>query len=240
MSDSPMGKETKKILLDFLEKEIDSTANKIIVLKERQDHFAYGQLQVLMTFRRLLSDTVTDELVEPKPQRTDLDRGFVSALEKVLVQMGLMEQKALSQRFESQLTASQKRQAASPILYADIIQKISDDKSKLVIGSDLERNRVSPVVKITPPKPQSVPPEFKAFLENEINTAAKKIIDKKSLEFDHYANGKLSYLLTLRRWMDGTSTKEDLGLHDAVNDVLQRANIRTSSTSYLSEMLKKP
>ncbi|PYC27142.1 hypothetical protein DMX06_04370 [Pseudomonas mosselii] len=99
---------------------------------------------------------------------------------------------------------------------------------------------MSSAVKTTSPKPQSVPPELKAFLENEINTAAKKIIDKKSLDFDHFANGKLSYLLTLRRWMDGTAAKEDLGLHDAVNDVLQRAKIRTSSTSYLNEMLEKP
>lgn len=41
-----MKAEAKQALLDFLEQEINSAAQNIINLKHRQDHYAYGQLQV--------------------------------------------------------------------------------------------------------------------------------------------------------------------------------------------------
>ena len=77
---------------------------------------------------------------------------------------------------------------------------------------------------------------FKDFLEVQINAAAKQIQDKKNPGLDHTAYGQLSYLLSMRRVVDGTSTKEDLGVHDAINDVLQHLGIIDANKTYLSHL----
>lgn len=209
---SLLSQETKEALLDFLEEEIDSAAEKIVRLKDRQDHFAYGQLQVFLTFRRILSDTVTDELIEPPAQRTDIDRGFLVALGKTLFQFGLLDTDRLASCFESQLKPED-------LAIAPPSSRAAQLQSK------------------KPPKPQPVSEDIKTFVEAYINKAAQKIVDKKNHGFDHIANGQLGYLLTLRRWYEGTSTHEDLGLHDAINDVLQKAKIKTEGKTYLSALL---
>ncbi|MFT0520451.1 hypothetical protein [Pseudomonas faucium] len=240
MSKKLMEKGQKAKLLEYLEKEIDGAAQKIIKLKDRQDHFAFGQIQVFMTFRRILSDTVTDELIEPPAQRTDLDRGALSALDRILVQLGLIEHGALIGQFESQLTAQQKRVASSPVLASDMLERraAGDGKDSLTVASDLDRAKsAAAAAAARQPKPQPVSAELKAFVEAQINSAAKKIIDKKKVEFDHFATGQLGYLLTLRRWVEGTSTPEDLGLHDALNDVLQKGQVVSERSSYLKALL---
>ncbi|MFB4391548.1 MULTISPECIES: hypothetical protein [unclassified Pseudomonas] len=68
---------------------------------------------------------------------------------------------------------------------------------------------------------------LKDFLEANINVAAKQIQDKKRVDLDHIAYGQLSYLLSLRRVIEGTATREDLGVHDAINDVLERLGVIT-------------
>ncbi|MEN5304706.1 hypothetical protein [Pseudomonas sp. TWI628] len=78
--------------------------------------------------------------------------------------------------------------------------------------------------------------ELRSRLEEQINSAAKAIIDKKNIKLDHIANGKLGYLLSLRRVLDNKATKEDLGLHDAVNDVLQLLGFVDSKKTYLSDV----
>lgn len=75
--------------------------------------------------------------------------------------------------------------------------------------------------------------EFKDFVESQINLAAKQIVDRQKADLDHIAHGKLSYLLSLRRVVDGTATWEDHGLHDAVNDVLQQLGVIANNATYL-------
>ncbi|WP_449434841.1 hypothetical protein [Pseudomonas putida] len=87
------------------------------------------------------------------------------------------------------------------------------------------------------PSPQPVDADIKQFVEAQINAAAKKIVDKKKHDFDHFANGQLGYLLALRRWIENTSTREDLGLHDAIDDVLQLISARKSKTTYIKGLL---
>ncbi|MGF6392911.1 hypothetical protein [Pseudomonas plecoglossicida] len=79
---------------------------------------------------------------------------------------------------------------------------------------------------------------FENFIETQINAAAKQIIDKKKTDLDHIAHGKLGYLLSLRRVVDGTATREDLGLHDAVNDVLQQLRLIPEKETYLKNIPK--
>jgi len=77
---------------------------------------------------------------------------------------------------------------------------------------------------------------FSGVIESQINLAAKRIVDKTNIELDHLANGKLGYLLSVRRMLDGKATKEDLGLHDAINDVLQQLGIIDAKTTYLANI----
>ncbi|AXM96814.1 hypothetical protein GCM10011247_22130 [Pseudomonas plecoglossicida] len=236
-----MKAEAKQALLDFLEQEINSAAQNIINLKHRQDHYAYGQLQVFIAFRRILSDTVTDDLVESSSTRCDLDRGFLTAVEKTLFQLGLIEQATLNRLFESQLSHKHKRTAASPHVAVDYIQKytFADGKKELILTSDLDRLAQLPTREDTSePEPQPVKAQVRDFLDTQINVAAQKIIDTRRLDYDDYSNGELGYLLNLRRWMEGTSNPQDLGLHGAVTDVLQQAGAIAQCKSYLDGLLQ--
>lgn len=76
--------------------------------------------------------------------------------------------------------------------------------------------------------------DFAAFVEEQINRAAQKIIDSRSQRYDEHSHGKLSYLLSLRRVISKKATAEDLGRQDAINDVLQALNIIRPNQTYLS------
>jgi hypothetical protein len=65
----------------FLEEKIDKAAQNICNMKERQDHFAYGQLQLFLSLRRALNGV-----------RTDADRGQLDAMDDVLVELGVIQQ----------------------------------------------------------------------------------------------------------------------------------------------------
>ncbi|MEN5304707.1 hypothetical protein [Pseudomonas sp. TWI628] len=71
----------KESLSKFLEAKIDKAAQNICNLKDRQDHFAYGQLQFFIGLRRALN-----------PSRTDADRGLLDAVDDVLVELKLIKQ----------------------------------------------------------------------------------------------------------------------------------------------------
>jgi len=74
---------------------------------------------------------------------------------------------------------------------------------------------------------------FKAFVEEQINRAAQKIIDS-AHRYDEHSHGKLSYLLSLRRIINCKASAEDLGRHDGINDVLQALGIIPEDRTYLS------
>ncbi|MFK8330975.1 hypothetical protein M2D63_013270 [Pseudomonas sp. BJa5] len=76
---------------------------------------------------------------------------------------------------------------------------------------------------------------LKDALEARINAAAQSIIDKKSTS-DDIALGKLDFLSSLRRLLDGKATPHDLGRHDALNDVLQDLGVLSSKETYLSRL----
>ncbi|MCE5975418.1 hypothetical protein [Pseudomonas sp. JR33AA] len=79
----------KQSLGNFLEAKIDKAAQNICNLKDRQDHFAYGQLQVFLSLRRALNAT-----------RTDADRGLIDAMDDVLLELGMIAQSGeLRKRF---------------------------------------------------------------------------------------------------------------------------------------------
>jgi hypothetical protein len=71
-------------------------------------------------------------------------------------------------------------------------------------------------------------------VEKLINHSARTIAQNKDLEVDHSANGQLGYLLSLRRKLDNKATKEDDGLHDAINDILRQLGIISATDDYLS------
>ncbi len=75
--------------------------------------------------------------------------------------------------------------------------------------------------------------DFAAFVEEQINKAAQKIIDS-SQRYDEHSHGKLSYLLSLRRVISRKATAEDLGRQDAINDVLQALEIIKPNETYLA------
>lgn len=76
--------------------------------------------------------------------------------------------------------------------------------------------------------------DLAAFVEEQINRAAQKIIDSSSQRYDEHAHGKLSYLLSLRRIINKQASAEDLGRQDAINDVLQALGIVEPNQTYLS------
>lgn len=76
--------------------------------------------------------------------------------------------------------------------------------------------------------------DFAAFVEEQINKAAQKIVDSSSQRYDEHSHGKLSYLLSLRRVISKKATAEDLGRQDAINDVLQALEIIKPNETYLA------
>lgn len=75
---------------------------------------------------------------------------------------------------------------------------------------------------------------FTTFIEEQINLAEQKLHAGKSARLDDVAYGKLGFYLALRRILEGTSTSEDLGLMEAVNDTLQALKLLDSDETFLS------
>lgn len=75
--------------------------------------------------------------------------------------------------------------------------------------------------------------KFTTFVDEQINLIEQKLYNSKSAKLDDVAYGKLGFYLALRRVINGTSTVEDLGLIDAVNDVLQALELLDSDETFL-------
>ncbi|MSU98102.1 hypothetical protein EB795_29970 [Pseudomonas mandelii] len=74
---------------------------------------------------------------------------------------------------------------------------------------------------------------LQAYVEGEINLAAKRIIDK-GPQSDEIAYGRLKVNLSLRRILVEAPTPEDLGLWGGINDILQQLGILDSRETVLS------
>lgn len=75
--------------------------------------------------------------------------------------------------------------------------------------------------------------DFESFVENQINLAAQIIATKKSARLDDAGFGKLGFYLAVRRGLKGTTTPEDLGLLDAINDSLQELGLLGRGKTFL-------
>ena len=76
-------------------------------------------------------------------------------------------------------------------------------------------------------------PDFLAFIENKINTAAQRITSMGN-NCDDVAFGKLTFYLALRRTLQGQHKPQDIGLLGAVNDALQALGVISTERSFLS------
>jgi hypothetical protein len=74
---------------------------------------------------------------------------------------------------------------------------------------------------------------LKAYVEGEINLAAKRIIDK-GPQSDGIAYGRLNVLLSLRRILVEAPAPEDLGIWGGINDILQQLGILDIRETVLS------
>jgi hypothetical protein len=75
---------------------------------------------------------------------------------------------------------------------------------------------------------------FKVFVEEQIYLTEQKLHNGKSARLEDVAYGKLGFYLALRRVLAGTSTTEDLGLMEAVNDTLQALKLLDDDETFLA------
>jgi hypothetical protein len=75
---------------------------------------------------------------------------------------------------------------------------------------------------------------FTTFVEEQVKLAEQKLHTGKSPRLDDVTYGKLGFYLALRRVLEGTSTSEDLGLIEAVNDTLQALRLLDGDETFLS------
>jgi hypothetical protein len=72
---------------------------------------------------------------------------------------------------------------------------------------------------------------IQAFIEEKINVYAQRIVDRGETT-DDVAVGELVFYIALRRVLAGKGSKQDLGMMDAVNDVLQEKGIIPEGASF--------
>jgi hypothetical protein len=70
------------------------------------------------------------------------------------------------------------------------------------------------------------------FVEQKVNTYAEKI-KAGSAKIDEHALGELTFYMAYRRVLEGRATPGDLGLMDAVNDILQTKGVLAAGASFL-------
>jgi hypothetical protein len=78
--------------------------------------------------------------------------------------------------------------------------------------------------------------DFERHIEEQINRVGQKLHVSRSAKLDDLAFGQMGFYLALRRVLQGTSTAEDLGLMDAVNDVLQTLKLLDSDETFLKSV----
>jgi len=70
------------------------------------------------------------------------------------------------------------------------------------------------------------------FIETKLDDYADQVKGG-SARVDEHALGELGFYMALRRVLAGAATPQDLGLMDAINDVLQFKGIVKKGTSFL-------
>lgn len=73
--------------------------------------------------------------------------------------------------------------------------------------------------------------EITKFIEEKLNAYAEKI-KSGSARTDEHALGEMVFYMALRRVIAGKGTPEDLGMMDAINDVLQNKGIVKEGTLF--------
>lgn len=76
--------------------------------------------------------------------------------------------------------------------------------------------------------------EFMQFIEDKLNAYSDKVKDS-SAKGDEYALGEMTFLIALRRVLTGKGTLQDLGMMDAINDVLQKKGIIKEGDTFLNK-----
>ncbi|MDA8654089.1 hypothetical protein N9M50_03030 [Alphaproteobacteria bacterium] len=74
-----------------------------------------------------------------------------------------------------------------------------------------------------------------SFVEKKINYYAQAIVDG-SDKRDAHAMGELTFYMALRRTMKGEATIQDVGMMDAVNDVLQEIGVVFEGATFLEQI----
>lgn len=73
--------------------------------------------------------------------------------------------------------------------------------------------------------------DVQQFVEDKINHYAGMIVNHKD-KADELAMGQLSFYMAFRRVLKGEATTQDLGMMDAINDVLQEKGIVEKRTTF--------
>ncbi len=69
------------------------------------------------------------------------------------------------------------------------------------------------------------------FVEDKINHYAQMIANHKD-KADELAMGQLSFYMAFRRVLKGEASTQDLGMMDAINDVLQKKGIVEKGSTF--------
>ncbi len=73
--------------------------------------------------------------------------------------------------------------------------------------------------------------DLKKFAEDKINSYAQMIIEGKD-RADELALGELQFYMALRRTLNNRATSQDVGMLDAINDVLQEKGLVKKGTTF--------
>ena len=74
--------------------------------------------------------------------------------------------------------------------------------------------------------------ELSQFVETKLNKYAERVVASGE-QIDEYAFGEISWYLALRLVLVGKGTPQDLGMMDAVNDMLQQKGFIGTGTTFL-------
>ena len=74
--------------------------------------------------------------------------------------------------------------------------------------------------------------DLNKYTTDNLHFYAKKISDETSQKIDEHSLGKVKFFFALRRILDGKANFEDIGLMDAINDILQELGIVESKKTF--------
>ena len=74
--------------------------------------------------------------------------------------------------------------------------------------------------------------DLKKYTDENLHKYAQKIADVTSQKIDEHSLGKVQFFMALRRILDGKANYQDIGLLDAINDILQDLGIIDSKSTF--------